>query len=125
MKIVITSGIFEPEAGGPATYAPQLAQHLHGRGHSVTVVTFSDDVSRRGDERYPFTLVRIPRHSPSRIPGKRSLSNYWRLLRWLRKNISAFDIAYTLSWVSCGGPLMLVARAKCVPYVIRVGGGYI
>jgi len=125
MKILITTGIFAPEPGGPATYTPQLAQHLNGRGHEVTVVTFASREYMDGDEKYPFTLVRIPRHGPSKIPGKRSLTNYWRLLRWLRKNIADYDIAYTLSWVSCGGPLMLAALSKRVPYVVRVGGGYI
>ena len=36
MKILMVCGIFEPEVGGPATYAPQLAHKLHEQGHEVS-----------------------------------------------------------------------------------------
>jgi len=45
MKILIVTGVFPPDIGGPATYVPQVASALHDKGHKVTVVTLSDKVS--------------------------------------------------------------------------------
>ena len=42
VKVVIVSGIWPPDVGGPASHAPELADFLHGRGHEVRVVTTAD-----------------------------------------------------------------------------------
>jgi glycosyltransferase involved in cell wall biosynthesis len=39
MKVLIVSGIWPPDVGGPASHAPELAEFLSGRGHEVEVVT--------------------------------------------------------------------------------------
>ena len=39
MKVVVVSGIWPPDPGGPASHAPALAEFLHRRGHEVEVVT--------------------------------------------------------------------------------------
>ena len=39
MNVVIVSGIWPPDVGGPASHAPELADFLHGRGHDVKVAT--------------------------------------------------------------------------------------
>ena len=39
MRIVIVSGIWPPDVGGPASHAPELAEFLRDRGHEVEVVT--------------------------------------------------------------------------------------
>jgi glycosyltransferase involved in cell wall biosynthesis len=39
VRVVIVSGIWPPDPGGPASHAPALADFLHGRGHAVEVVT--------------------------------------------------------------------------------------
>ncbi len=42
MRVVIVSGIWPPDPGGPASHAPALADFLAGRGHEVEVVTTAD-----------------------------------------------------------------------------------
>jgi glycosyltransferase involved in cell wall biosynthesis len=37
--VVVVSGIWPPDVGGPASHAPELAGFLHARGHDVRVVT--------------------------------------------------------------------------------------
>ncbi len=59
MRILITSDIFPPDAGGPATYVPIIARELAGRGHSVRVLTYSLLGSDRSDTAYPFQVERI------------------------------------------------------------------
>ena len=42
MKVVLVSGIWPPDVGGPASHAPALAAALLGAGHAVEVVTTAD-----------------------------------------------------------------------------------
>ena len=42
MKVLIVSGIWPPDVGGPASHAPEVAEFLLGRGHTVEVVTTAD-----------------------------------------------------------------------------------
>lgn len=42
MKVLIVSGIWPPDVGGPASHAPELASFLRARGHEVEVVTTAD-----------------------------------------------------------------------------------
>jgi glycosyltransferase involved in cell wall biosynthesis len=42
MKVVVVSGIWPPDPGGPASHAPALADFLAERGHAVEVVTTAD-----------------------------------------------------------------------------------
>jgi glycosyltransferase involved in cell wall biosynthesis len=42
VKVVVVSGIWPPDPGGPASHAPALAAFLSERGHAVEVVTTAD-----------------------------------------------------------------------------------
>ena len=39
MLVLIVTGIYPPDIGGPATHAADLAQTLRARGHEAFVVT--------------------------------------------------------------------------------------
>jgi len=62
VRILIVTGIFPPDIGGPATYVPQIAEGLAQRGHAVTVVTLSDRLDHE-DGVYPFQVIRLPRRA--------------------------------------------------------------
>ncbi|HZB22655.1 MAG TPA: glycosyltransferase family 4 protein [Gaiellaceae bacterium] len=62
MKVVVVSGIWPPDPGGPASHAPALADFLAERGHAVEVVTTADaEPAPRG---YP--VLWASRRSPLR-----------------------------------------------------------
>ena len=62
MNILIVTGIFPPDHGGPASYVPAIARALHSRGHRIVgVVTLSDRIDNN-DEQYFFPVVRIRRY---------------------------------------------------------------
>jgi glycosyltransferase involved in cell wall biosynthesis len=42
VKVLIVSGIWPPDVGGPASHAPDVAEFLRSRGHDVEVVTTAD-----------------------------------------------------------------------------------
>ncbi len=60
MRVVVLSGIWPPDVGGPATHGPELARFLTGRGHEVRVVTMGDAPPT---ER-PCPVETISRHPP-------------------------------------------------------------
>jgi glycosyltransferase involved in cell wall biosynthesis len=60
MNVLIVTGIFPPDYGGPASYVPRIAAAFARRGHSVEVVCLSDCVNH-DDSSYPFRLHRIRR----------------------------------------------------------------
>jgi glycosyltransferase involved in cell wall biosynthesis len=60
LKVLMVTGIFPPDIGGPATYVPTMASELVQRGHKVTVVTLSDRLDH-DDRSYNFPVHRIRR----------------------------------------------------------------
>ena len=61
MKILVITGIFPPDIGGPATYVPTISSELVKRGHKVTVVTLSEARGDHDDISYPFRIRRVRR----------------------------------------------------------------
>jgi len=62
MRLLITTGIFPPDIGGPATFVPRIAAALRDRGHHVTVLTLAEERPEAGT--WPFPVVRLPRGLP-------------------------------------------------------------
>jgi glycosyltransferase involved in cell wall biosynthesis len=63
MKLLLVTGIFPPDHGGPAGYVPRIAAELVRRGHAVRVVCLSDRLDH-DDSGYPFAVHRIRRGMP-------------------------------------------------------------
>jgi glycosyltransferase involved in cell wall biosynthesis len=70
MRLLITTGIFPPDIGGPATFVPRIASALGERGHPVTVLTLSETAQAEAEPSWPFPVLRLPRGLPlpARIP---------------------------------------------------------
>jgi glycosyltransferase involved in cell wall biosynthesis len=62
VRVVVVSGIWPPDPGGPASHAPALADFLAERGHAVEVVTTADVAPEARS--YPVTWA--ARRSPLR-----------------------------------------------------------
>lgn len=100
MKLLIATGLYPPEIGGPATYTKLLEERLPAKGIEVRVL--------------PFSLVR---HLPS---GVRHLAYAGRLLA-LARNV---DIIFVQDTVSTGFPAALVSFVTRKPLVVRVPGDF-
>jgi len=61
VRIVVVSGIWPPDVGGPASHAPALAEALLEAGHTVEVVTTAD----RTPARRPYPLRWVARGRPA------------------------------------------------------------
>ncbi len=98
MNILITTGIFPPDAGGPATSVPWIADRLTERGHRVTVVTLGDGAGTQ-HERRSFSLVRIRRSLPKPL---RQLLTISRIVRTGRNSDVLFAYGLPLETVLAG-----------------------
>lgn len=109
MKIVLATGIYPPDIGGPATYCRQLAEEL-SKEHEVVVVTYGDKV-----ESNKWIVESVPKA----LPIIRWFAYAWQL----QKSGKDADIVYAFSSVSCGVPLIL-AGLKKPKKVLRLGGDF-
>lgn len=59
MKILIVTGIFPPDLGGPSSYVPFIANELISAGHDiVNVVTLSNDKNIKNKFAFPVTRIK-------------------------------------------------------------------
>jgi len=117
MKILLASGIFLPEAGGPATFAAKFGQELRVQGHEVAVLTFSDSAQHDTDKSFDFPIYRIKRSN--------KIMNYWRYFWKVKKLASGFDVVYALDHISAGFPAAMACQRLQKPFFVRVGGDFL
>lgn len=115
MKIILATGIYPPDIGGPATYVRNLGRKLTEHGLDVTVVTFGKPVEE--DDNVPFEVVRV-----ANLGGP--LGRWNAFARALKKHGTDADIVYCFSSVSVGIPLWL-ARLKKPKKILRLGGDFV
>lgn len=128
MKIVLATGIYPPDIGGPATYVRALAAELARLGNAVSVVTYGRVESGKrkvpaqtmagsdGESDGAWNVVSIDRSGGP-------LLRWWRYARALRKVAADADIVEAFSSVSVGVPL-LFARVKKPKKILRLGGDF-
>jgi glycosyltransferase involved in cell wall biosynthesis len=100
INLLIATGLYPPDIGGPATYTRMLEEKLPAHGFSITIVTFTS-----------------VRHLPKVI---RHIVFAWKLLKAVR----GADVVYALDPISVGIPARVVAFLARKPFIIRLGGDY-
>ncbi len=100
MKILLATGIFPPQIGGPATYSKLLYDELPKRGIDVEIATFGDYLDK----------PKIIRH-------------FLYFLELLRKAPDV-DLIYALDPVSVGLPALIAAQVRKKKFVLRIAGDY-
>ncbi|MBM2821689.1 MAG: hypothetical protein HW413_435 [Thermoleophilia bacterium] len=101
MKVVIVSGIWPPDPGGPASHAPALAEFLHQRGHAVEVVTTADEAPAA--PAYPVRWV-----------SRRSALRHVRCAFLVRRRARGADVVYATSMIRRAAIGALLARTPLV-----------
>lgn len=102
MRVLIATGLFPPEAGGPATYSKTLLDELPTRGFEVSVLPY------REARRFP----KIIRHAA-----------YFFLLLSRTVRFKP-DVVYAQDPLSVGLPAALVAMVLRKKFVLKVVGDY-
>lgn len=108
MNVLIVSGIWPPDVGGPASHAPELASFLRERGHGVSVLVTAD----AAPEQAGFPVAHVSRRLPT---GLRHAAVTVEVARRAR----AADVVYTTSMV---GRSALGALAARRPLVVKLTG---
>lgn len=85
-RVLLTTGIFPPDIGGPATYVPRLARALSAAGVQVSVITTADDAAAR-DDGFPYPVERVPRGEWLPLRMARTTARVWARSR-------AADVVY-------------------------------
>lgn len=99
-KVLVTTGIFPPDIGGPATYVPKFASYLSNLGESVKVITLSSEKHSK-QSAYSFSVIRLDRrtYKPLRI---------LQTIKEISKNLSRCDIVF------CNGLMIETAVAVLI-----------
>ncbi|MBI2524259.1 glycosyltransferase family 4 protein [Candidatus Peregrinibacteria bacterium] len=120
MKVVLATGIYPPDIGGPATYVRELARELARQGIGVCVVTYAREKSET-----EWDVICI-----SKFGGP--LLRWWRYARALKKHAADAEVVIAFSLVSVGVPLWLSGLRK--PFdkaqgkpklILRLGGDFL
>jgi glycosyltransferase involved in cell wall biosynthesis len=78
LRILIASGIFHPDSGGPATYLYHLLPALQAQGHSVRVLCYGDAPTAA----YPYPVQRISFRQPAPLRWLGYALAYRRAAAW-------------------------------------------
>ena len=114
MKILISTPIFPPEIGGPATYTMEVAQRLQERGHEIRIVAFTDVKPQVKNLEVIPVRVRYP------ILGTflRQTKFFFTLL----SSIKSMDLIYLQDPVVVGVASLLVGKLVRKPLVLKFVG---
>jgi glycosyltransferase involved in cell wall biosynthesis len=106
VNVLIVTGIWPPDVGGPASHAPDVADFLHARGHRVAVVTTA--AASPAPRAYPVRW--LPRSIPKGLLHLRTAAEIGRLAR-------TSDVVYTTGMFGRSAAGATLARR---PFVVKL-----
>jgi glycosyltransferase involved in cell wall biosynthesis len=114
MNILISTPIFPPEIGGPATYTVEVARRLQERGHEIRIVAFTD--VRPQVENLEVIPVRI------RYPILGTFLRQTKFFFTLLSSVKSMDVIYLQDPVVVGVASLLVGKLVGKPLVLKFVG---
>ncbi|MEK7085275.1 MAG: glycosyltransferase, partial [Patescibacteria group bacterium] len=115
MKILIATGIYPPDIGGPATWTRYFAEEFTKRGHEVVVLTYSDNLE---DDKKKWRVSRVLRRSGRDM---RHLKYFFEALSFMRES----DVTLLGDTISAGVPVWAASFFTRRPYVLKIGGDWV
>ncbi len=112
--ILITSGVFPPDIGGPASYAPLIAERL-SKGRNVSVVTYSSVRKLDSDNKQPYRIIRVW----SKLP--KGLKHIFFLINVVNQAKES-EVIFSLNAVSSGLPSLIAAKIFKKKFVVKIVG---
>ncbi|OGF26049.1 hypothetical protein A2303_04585 [Candidatus Falkowbacteria bacterium RIFOXYB2_FULL_47_14] len=113
MKILLATGIYPPDIGGPATYVKTLKEELPKRGIAVKVLAYGE--TEPEDEEAG--VYRISRK-------QNVILRYFEYFRQVFKIAGEVDLVYAQDPVSVGLPVSLACFLKRKNYILKIVGDY-
>ena len=112
MKIILATGIFPPDIGGPATYSERLAEELIKKKIKAEVICYSDVKSYKD---YDFSVKRISRQYSL-------VFRYFLYFLELLQTAKDTDVIYAQNQTSVGVPSWLVCKILGKRLVLKIVG---
>ncbi len=112
MRILLVSGIYPPEIGGPATVTPLLAEACRARGWITRVVTYGDAAT---DRTGAWEVKVVSNRANPLVRYARFFWQVWRLAR-------VSDMVFLQGTFVEGVPGLLGAKLAGCPAVVRMPG---
>lgn len=105
MNLLVVTGVFPPDSGGPATYLDNLTRTLHREGWNIRVITTGNRTDSAPRSEFPFPVHRVPRGFFVRTP--QSLSVILKNRRWAdRIYLNGLEYDATLGTVFSSVPVI-------------------
>lgn len=101
MRILIATGIYPPDIGGPAQYAANLERTWRAEGHKVAVLTYGLEKKMPIGIRHIYFFIKV------------------------LKSLYKADFCLALDTFSTGVPAMVACRILSIPFLLRVGGDFL
>ena len=117
MRILITTGIFPPEIGGPATYVPIIASTLSERGHRVCVIAPEEKGMDCPILDPPYQIIRFPHARFLRFVNY--FIELWRAFSIILKHVNDYEIIY-INGLNLAATLVCLLKRK--PSIVKVVG---
>ena len=117
MKIILATGIFPPEIGGPAAIVENLSKSLINNGEKIEVITYTSNLKIKEDLGYNFKVYHIKRTSV--------FLNYLKYFLKLNSIIKKGDIIIAFDALSAGLPCALINLIKGNKLIVRLGGDFL
>ena len=108
MRLLIVSGIWPPDVGGPASHAPEVAAFLRERGHEVEVVITADRAPRREE----YSVHWVSRSLPKGVVHARALAT-------IAAHARTSDVVYTTGMFARSAAACTLTRT---PSVVKLTG---
>lgn len=116
-KILITTGIFPPDIGGPASYAELIANALSNREFKVNVLTYSSKFKVNDSNKRRFNVIRVWGKWPIWV---KHIMFGFKLIRI----VPAHDIVLALNVWSAGFPSLIVSKLYGKKLILKMVGDY-
>lgn len=114
-RILIATGVFTPDIGGPASYSQALGAWLVAQGIAVDVLTYSSAFRYPADANAPFSVHRVWKKIPW---GFRHALFFFRALLLMRHA----DLVLILNTTTAGVTATVAAKLAGKPTAVRVVG---
>ena len=113
MKIVIATGIFPPDIGGPATYVKNIAEKFSEMGHKISVVSYADRNT---------PPLSCPEEWAFIFRGQNLFLRYFKYFWQVRKFSRGADLVYAQGPLSAGLPAALACLLGGKRLVLKIVG---
>jgi glycosyltransferase involved in cell wall biosynthesis len=111
-RVLLVSGIYPPDVGGPAIHAQAIAKHLATAEMRVAVVCFGEGGRSKESG---VTVIRISRH------GSR-LARWFRFAHAVWTSSRHADAIYAFDLTTSGVSAAFLSRWRKIPLLLRIGG---